>query len=59
MTILEGGANIHGIPIGVVSLESYFAKPLGHIKNAGTYFASLIQQKVNLPSAVVLTVVGL
>jgi aspartate/glutamate racemase len=37
MTILEGGANIYGIPIGVLSLESYFAKPPGHIKNAGTF----------------------
>ena len=37
MTILEGGANIYGIPIGVLSLESYFAKPPGHVKNAGTF----------------------
>lgn len=35
--ILKGGANIYGIPIGVLSLESYFAKPPGHIKNAGTF----------------------
>jgi hypothetical protein len=35
--ILEGGANIYGIPIGVLSLESYFAKPPGHIKNASTF----------------------
>jgi hypothetical protein len=49
MTVLEGGANIYGIPVGVLSLESYFAKPPGHIKNAGTYFAPLIQQRVNLP----------
>jgi aspartate/glutamate racemase len=35
--ILEGGPNIYGIPIGVLSLESYFAKPRGHIKNAGTF----------------------
>ena len=35
--ILEGGPNIYGIPIGVLSLESYFAKPPGHIKNAGTF----------------------
>ncbi|MGB9440133.1 MAG: aspartate/glutamate racemase family protein [Desulfobacterales bacterium] len=37
MTILKGGANIYGIPIGVLSLESYFAKPPGHVKNAGTF----------------------
>ena len=35
--ILEGGANIYGVPIGVLSLESYFAKPPGHIKNAATF----------------------
>ncbi len=35
--ILEGGTNIYGIPIGVLSLESYFAKPPGHIKNARTF----------------------
>lgn len=35
--ILQGGSNIYGIPIGVLSLESYFAKPPGHIKNATTF----------------------
>jgi Asp/Glu/hydantoin racemase len=35
--ILKGGANIYGIPIGVLCLESYFAKPPGHIKNARTF----------------------
>jgi len=35
--ILQGGANVYGIPIGVLSLESYFAKPPGHIKNASTF----------------------
>ena len=33
MTILPGGQNICGISIGVLSLESYFHKPPGHIKN--------------------------
>ncbi|MGB0506516.1 MAG: aspartate/glutamate racemase family protein [Pikeienuella sp.] len=33
MTILPGGQNICGISIGVLSLESYFPKPPGHIKN--------------------------
>lgn len=33
MTILKGGQNICGISIGVLSLESYFPKPPGHIKN--------------------------
>ncbi len=35
--ILEGGMNVYGIPIGVLSLESAFAKPPGHIKNASTF----------------------
>ncbi len=34
---LQGGYNVCGIPIGVLSLESYFAKPPGHIKNATTF----------------------
>jgi len=33
VTILLGGQNICGIAIGVLSLESYFPKPPGHIKN--------------------------
>lgn len=33
MTILKGGQNICGVSIGVVSLESRFPKPPGHIKN--------------------------
>lgn len=33
MTIHPGGQNICGITIGVLSLESYFPKPPGHIKN--------------------------
>ena len=35
--ILRGGPNIYGIPIGVLCLESYFAKPPGHVKNAQTF----------------------
>ncbi len=35
--ILKGGKNIYGIPIGVLSLDSSFAKPPGHIKNASTF----------------------
>ena len=35
--ILKGGQNIHGIPIGVLCLESYCAKVPGHIKNATTF----------------------
>lgn len=33
MTYLPGGKNICGVSIGVLSLESYFPKPPGHIKN--------------------------
>ena len=33
MTLQRGGHNICGISIGVLSLESYFPKPPGHIKN--------------------------
>ncbi|MDQ7777142.1 aspartate/glutamate racemase family protein [Paracoccus aminovorans] len=33
MTLQRGGRNICGISIGVLSLESYFPKPPGHIKN--------------------------
>ena len=33
MSILRGGQNICGVSIGVLSLESYFPKPPGHIKN--------------------------
>ncbi len=35
--ILQGCPNIYGVPIGVLSLESSFAKPPGHIKNATTF----------------------
>lgn len=33
MTFHRGGQNICGISVGVLSLESYFPKPPGHIKN--------------------------
>mgnify|MGYP000695129104 CR=1 FL=1 len=33
MTFCPGGQNICGLSIGVLSLESYFPKPPGHIKN--------------------------
>lgn len=35
--ILEGGANIYGYSIGVLSLESAFCKIPGHIKNTTTF----------------------
>lgn len=33
MAVVSGGRNICGVSIGVLSLESYFPKPPGHIKN--------------------------
>lgn len=35
--LLKGGLNYYGIPIGVISLESYFPKPIGHIKYAPSF----------------------
>jgi hypothetical protein len=35
--ILKGGQNIWGVPIGVLSLESYFPKPPGHIKHSASF----------------------
>ncbi len=35
--ILAGGYNYYGIPIGVLSLDSRFPKPAGHIKYAPTF----------------------
>ncbi len=35
--ILQGGPNIYGFPIGILSLDSHFAKIPGHIKNATTF----------------------
>jgi Asp/Glu/hydantoin racemase len=33
VAVVSGGRNICGVSIGVLSLESYFPKPPGHIKN--------------------------
>jgi Asp/Glu/hydantoin racemase len=33
VAIVSGGRNVCGVSIGVLSLESYFPKPPGHIKN--------------------------
>jgi aspartate/glutamate racemase len=33
MTLVKGGFNYYSIPIGVICLESYFPKPIGHIKH--------------------------
>jgi len=34
---LEGGTNTSGIPIGILCLETYYARPPGHIRNASTF----------------------
>ena len=35
--IIKGGINICGLTMGVISLESYFPKPDGHIKHPGSF----------------------
>ena len=35
--ILKGGTNISGIPIGILCLETYYARPPGHLRNASTF----------------------
>lgn len=59
MTVVPGGANICGISIGVLSLDSKFPKPPGHIKNPSslpftTSYAILegltVPQLLNSPS---------
>ncbi|WP_027857274.1 aspartate/glutamate racemase family protein [Marinobacterium jannaschii] len=35
--IIKGGINICGLTIGVISLESYFPKPDGHIKHPASF----------------------
>lgn len=44
--ILKGGYNLYDIPIGVISLESYFPKPPGHIKNPTTFDFPVIYKTV-------------
>ncbi|MBT6093918.1 MAG: aspartate/glutamate racemase family protein [Rhodospirillaceae bacterium] len=34
--VMQGGHNISGKPVGVISLDSRFPKPPGHIKNPGS-----------------------
>lgn len=44
--ILQGGTNLYGIPIGVIGLESAYAKVPGHIKNASTFDFPVIYKNV-------------
>jgi len=44
--ILKGGYNLYDIPIGVISLETYFHKPPGHIKNPTSFDFPVIYRTV-------------
>jgi Asp/Glu/hydantoin racemase len=35
--IFRGGPNVYGVPIGILGLETYYAKLPGHVKNASTF----------------------
>ena len=44
--IIEGGINICGVPLGVISLESYFPKPDGHIKHPASFDFPILYKTV-------------
>ncbi len=44
--ILQGGINICGVPLGVISLESYFPKPAGHIKHPASFDFPILYKTV-------------
>ena len=44
--IYKGGSNICGAPIGILGLETYYAKLPGHIKNASTFDFPVIYKNV-------------
>ena len=44
--ILKGGINICGVTVGVISLESYFPKPEGHIKHPASFDFPVIYKTV-------------
>jgi len=44
--ILQGGINIYGVPLGVISLESYFPKPDGHIKHPPSFDFPILYKTV-------------
>jgi len=44
--ILHGGPNIYGVVIGVLSLETNFPKPPGHIKNPSSFNFPLVYKIV-------------
>ncbi|PUA16938.1 aspartate/glutamate racemase family protein [Glaciimonas sp. PCH181] len=42
----QGGFNTYGIPIGVLGLEAYYAKPPGHIKNASGFGFPILYKSI-------------
>ncbi|MDT8420062.1 MAG: aspartate/glutamate racemase family protein [Desulfuromonadales bacterium] len=49
--IFRGGPNVYGAPIGILGLETYYAKLPGHVKNASTFNYPVVYKIV--PGAVV------
>ncbi len=44
--IIKGGINICGVPLGVISMESYFPKPDGHIKYPASFGFPILYKTV-------------
>tara|TARA_R110002167_G_scaffold9552_3_gene44114 strand:+ start:1502 stop:2218 length:717 start_codon:yes stop_codon:yes gene_type:complete len=44
--IIKGGINVCGFTLGVISLESYFPKPVGHIKHPACFDFPIIYNTV-------------
>lgn len=44
--IIKGGINICGLTMGVISLESYFPKPAGHIKHPASFDFPILYKTV-------------
>lgn len=44
--IIKGGINVCGVPLGVLSLESYFPKPDGHIKYPASFDFPILYKTV-------------
>ncbi|WP_290698446.1 aspartate/glutamate racemase family protein [Amphritea sp.] len=44
--IIKGGINVCGLTMGVISLESYFPKPAGHIKHPGSFDFPILYKTV-------------
>lgn len=44
--LLKGGINVCGLTLGVISLESYFPKPAGHIKHPASFDFPILYKTV-------------